>query len=188
MRTWTVHLPREAAPGDPAAYDRAILVRDGFVWSAFFFSVLWMLWHRLWLAAILTLAVFLGLSWGLPEFEIGEGPAMVISLLVSILIGLEASTIRRWTYERRGLPVRDVVAAPDYDRADALACARFLARGEVAPPPVVAPAVVPAPAMPAPVDFGKRPPRDDAEPAATGANAPTSAADAQPAPETEPRA
>jgi hypothetical protein len=140
MRTYTVHLPRGAKPTDPAAYERAILVRDGFNWAAFFFSVLWMLWHRLWLAAVLTLIALVAFSAALDALEIAPDMAALASLLVAILIGLEASSLRRWTYARRGMPVADVVAAPDYDGADALACARFMARAAAArtpqgPPP-----------------------------------------------------
>lgn len=128
MRTYTVHLPPGATPGDPLAFERALLVRDGFNWAAFFFTVLWMLWHRLWLAALLTALVFVGLSWGLAELGLGEGTSSLVAILLSILIGLESSTFRRWTYARRGMPVADVVAALDHEQADALACRRFLER------------------------------------------------------------
>ena len=36
-------------------------------------------------------------------------------VLVSILIGLEASSLRRWTYARVGRPVRDAVIAASTD-------------------------------------------------------------------------
>ncbi|WP_052341047.1 DUF2628 domain-containing protein [Salinarimonas rosea] len=152
MRTYTVHLPRGAAPGDAAVVERAILVRDGFNWAAFFFSVLWMLWHRLWLAALATFVVVVAVSVALEALPVGDGVAVLASLLVALLIGLEASSLRRWTYARRGMPMVDVVAAPSYDEADALACARLVARssesGRTPPPP---PAVVPPPPPSAPV-------------------------------------
>ncbi|WP_349369524.1 DUF2628 domain-containing protein [Salinarimonas sp.] len=141
MRTYTVHLPRDAKPGDPAAYERATLVRDGFNWAAFFFSVLWMLWHRLWLAALLTLIVLVAFSMALDALGIAQDMAALASLLLASLIGLEASTLRRWTYARRGMPIVDVVSAPDHDAADALACRRFMDRAAAAasvpvPPPL----------------------------------------------------
>jgi hypothetical protein len=141
MRTYTVHLPRDAKPGDPRGYERAVLVRDGFNWAAFFFSVLWMLWHRLWLAAALTLIVLVAFSAALEALEVGEGAAALASLFLAVLIGLEASTLRRWTYGRRGRPVADVVSAPDYESADALAGRRYMERAETArtPPPVPPP-------------------------------------------------
>ncbi|WP_372426880.1 DUF2628 domain-containing protein [Salinarimonas chemoclinalis] len=171
MRTYTVHLPRGAAPGDAAAFDRAILVRDGFNWAAFFFSVLWMLWHRLWLAALATLLAVVAFSVALEALEVGEGAAALASLLLALLIGLEASSLRRWTYARRGMPMVDVVAAPTYDEADALACARLVATREERPatpppPPADLPPAAPPPAPPPPepgrpsadiVRFGLRP-------------------------------
>ncbi|GGK32207.1 DUF2628 domain-containing protein [Salinarimonas ramus] len=139
MRTYTVHLPGDARVGDPAAYERAVLVRDGFVWPAFFFSVLWMLWHRLWLAAIASVVALAAFSWALGALGVDPGAAVLANLLVSVLIGLEASSLRRWTYARRGWRIVDVVSAPGYDEADALACARWMA---LAARPAPAPALV----------------------------------------------
>lgn len=144
MRTYTVHLPRDLKPGDPGSYERAVLVRDGFNWAAFFFSVLWMLWHRLWLAALLALIVLVAFSLALDALGIVPDMAALASLLLATLIGLEASTLRRWTYARRGMPIVDVVSAPDHDAADALACRRFMDRAEAArrppePPPLPPP-------------------------------------------------
>ncbi|MGJ3262309.1 MAG: DUF2628 domain-containing protein [Salinarimonas sp.] len=159
MRTYTVHLPRDAKPGDPRALERAFLVRDGFNWAAFFFSVLWMLWHRLWLAAP-GAVVGGGAVWrALEGLESGEGAAALASLLLAVLIGLEASSLRRWTYARRGMPVTDVVAAQTHDAADALACARFMERARMPPPPPP-PAVVPPPPPPPPERW-QRPERGD---------------------------
>lgn len=146
MRTYTVHLPRDAKPGDARGFERAILVRDGFNWAAFFFSVLWMLWHRLWLAALATLLVLVGASAALEALAISEGAAALASVLLAVLIGLEGSSLRRWTYARRGSPVVDVVSAPDYESADALACSRFVARAEAARAPMPVPPPLPPPA------------------------------------------
>ncbi|MGP9818413.1 DUF2628 domain-containing protein [Salinarimonas sp. NSM] len=162
MRTYTVHLPRDAAPGDAAAFERAVLVRDGFNWAAFFFSVLWMLWHRLWLAALATLVAVVALSVALDALEVGEGAAALASLLLAVLIGLEASSLRRWTYARRGMPMVDVVAAPSYDEADALACARLVGmhgEGETASPPAEIPPAPHEPARP----IAEQPARPSAE-------------------------
>lgn len=146
MRTYTVHLPRDATPGDPRAFEDAVLVRDGFAWGAFFFSVLWMLWHRLWLSALLTVVLLVAVSAALDALAIRDGAAALATLLVALLIGLEASTLRRWTYARRGRPVADVVSAPDYESADALACRRFVERAEAArTSPAVPPPLPPEP-------------------------------------------
>ena len=58
MSTFTLHLPRDARPGDPFALDEAEVVKDAFSWGAFFFTFLWFFVHRLWLAGF---GVLLGL-------------------------------------------------------------------------------------------------------------------------------
>ena len=127
LRTYTLHLPAEAMRGDPLALDRARLVPDGFAWGAFAFTVLWFLRHRLWLASLLVLAVLVGLAVGGRAIGLPVTAQFLISLLAAILIGFEASSLRRWTYGRRGLPVRDAVQAASLDEAEARAATRWLA-------------------------------------------------------------
>lgn len=146
MRSYTLHLPPEAAAGDAHGLDRAKLVPDGFSWAAFAFSFLWFLYHRLWLAALivlvgLALVAGAGLSLGL-----GTGAGVAIALLVSVLIGLEASSLRRWTLARNGWPARDAVAAHSADEAEAKAMARWL---DPRQPPT-------APRAPFPAGSGRR--------------------------------
>ena len=113
MTTYTLHVPDEVDPGEPEALDQAKLVPDAFVLPAFWFSALWFFWHRLWLAGLLVLAAEV-LVWG-AGLALGLHPAagFAIALLLSWLIGLEASSLRRWTYARTGRPIRDAVTASD---------------------------------------------------------------------------
>src|ERR671913_35205 len=62
MKTYTLHLPARAAAGDAEAIERAVLVRDGFSWGAFFFSFLWFFVRRLWLAGLIVLAAIAALE------------------------------------------------------------------------------------------------------------------------------
>lgn len=126
MRSYTLHLPQEARPGASHDLDRAQLVPDGFSRAAFAFSVLWFLYHRLWIAAGL---VFAGLcATALAGYGLGLSPVAgtVITLLVSLLIGMEASSLRRWTLARNGRPARDAVVAFGADEAEVKAMARWL--------------------------------------------------------------
>ncbi|WP_232631128.1 DUF2628 domain-containing protein [Methylobacterium sp. Leaf118] len=148
LRTYTLHVPEGAVRGDPLALERAQLVRDGFSWSAFAFTVLWFVRHRLWLAALLVLAglvilALIGRSLGLPP-----AAGVLVSLLASLLVGLEASSLRRWTYGRRGSPARDAVIAATHEEAEMKAATRWL-DPEAARRPAVANSA-PAPARPAP--------------------------------------
>jgi hypothetical protein len=126
MVSYSVHLPVDATVGDPAALDRLVVVRDGFSVFAFSFHVLWMLWHRLWLAALGLFLVLVAGAFAMDWLGLPTGAAFAIQLLVSLLIGLEASSLRRWTLRRKGLPMRDVVVADNLDEAEEKAIARWL--------------------------------------------------------------
>lgn len=128
MRSYTLHLPPEARPGEALGLDRAVLVRDGFSWGAFVFTVLWFFYHRLWLAG---LGVLVGLGAAIAAMAflgLAPGATSLILLLLSLLVGLEASSLRRWTLARRGRPARDAVLARDAAEAEAKALERWLRR------------------------------------------------------------
>jgi hypothetical protein len=97
-----------------------VLVREGFSWLAFLFNVLWLLWHRLWLAALgyLVLAVLVGAL--LP----GGGVGFAAGLALQFLLGAHANDLRRWALARRGYAQAHVVAERDQDAA----LARLLAQ------------------------------------------------------------
>jgi hypothetical protein len=126
MKTYTLHVPAEAPPGDALALDRAVLVRDGFSWGAFFFSFLWFFAHRLWLAGLMVLVAAVGLGAALQILRVGEGATFWAEILLAVLVGLEAGSLRRWTLERRGRPAVDVVAAQDREEAETKAFGRWL--------------------------------------------------------------
>jgi predicted lipid-binding transport protein (Tim44 family) len=135
MRTYTLHLPKGALAGEAYGLDRAQLVPDGFSWRAFAFGPLWFLYHRLWVAALgvtalLVGAAFLGRFLGLNNLS-----GSAITLLLLVLIGLEASSLRRWTYARRGRPARDAVVAASAIEAERKALARWLEPTSAAPAP-----------------------------------------------------
>jgi hypothetical protein len=102
MRVYSVHEPPVRGLDPLPDAERFVFVRDGFYFRAFLFAPLWMLWHRMWLvllcyvigSAVLETALVL----------VGATPAdvTVVALLISLLVGLEASTLRRFTLNRRG--------------------------------------------------------------------------------------
>ena len=123
--TYTLHVPASAEPGDPEALEDAELVKDGFAWGAFLFTFLWFFWNRLWLAGLAVLVAVVGLPFALQALRVGTGAAFLAELLLSILIGLEANSLRRWTLRRRK-PAVDVVTASDLEEAEAKAFSRWL--------------------------------------------------------------
>jgi hypothetical protein len=132
MRTYTLHLPAGATPGDPDGLDRADLVRDGFSWGAFFFTVLWFFAHRLWLAGLGVLVALVVLVVLCALLSVVPGAAFLAWLLASLLVGLEANSLRRWTYSRRGRPAVGVVTAVDEEEAALKAFATWLGPRDLA--------------------------------------------------------
>jgi hypothetical protein len=126
MKTYTLHLPADGQEGDPKALERAELVKDGFTWSAFFFTFLWFFYHRLWLAGIAVLVALLAVGFLFGVLRVPPFQATLAQFLIQILIGLEASSLRRWTLARRGRPAVDVVTASNIDEAATKAFGRFL--------------------------------------------------------------
>ncbi|MXQ11851.1 DUF2628 domain-containing protein [Microvirga makkahensis] len=146
MTTYTLHLPRDARPGDPAALEEAELVKDAFSWGAFFFTFLWFFVHRLWLAGLAVLTLVFAFGGLLQMLNVHDAAGTVAALLLQVLIGLEANSLRRWTLSRRGLALADVVTAADRDEAEAKAFARWLSQRPASAPPRN-PAAAPVPSI-----------------------------------------
>jgi len=118
MATYTVHEPplkEDEARPDPA---RFVFVRDGFYFWAFLLSPLWMLRRRLWLVLLgyilLTIAINVGLYLG------GASTAVMLAAgaLVSLLIGFEAASLRRFTLARRGWSNVGIVVGDSIEAAE----------------------------------------------------------------------
>ncbi len=105
MRAWTLHLPPEGEAGRP------LLLREGFSLWAALLGPLWLLWHRCWLAAPLVLLADVALA--LLPGALG----LALPLLLSLLLGFHGRDVLRWTRERRGWRLAQVVLAADEERA-----------------------------------------------------------------------
>jgi hypothetical protein len=113
MRIYTVHVRTPAE-----RLDRDVqLVKEGFSWPAFFFSVVWALWSGLWLAAAVFLAI--EILWMTAFQWLGLPPLIdaVISLGLAVAIGFVANDLKRATLFRRGYAEIGVVAGTDRDAA-----------------------------------------------------------------------
>jgi hypothetical protein len=132
MAIYVVMEPPAANAAEAA--ERAVLIRDGFAFLAFLVPPLWLLWHRLWIEAAFAFAAGVGLT-ALGEVA-GLGFAgALLSLLVSIFVGLEGAALRINSLRRRGWREWGVVEASDIAEAEI----RYLAgeeEGEVVSPSV----------------------------------------------------
>lgn len=118
MAIYTVHEPPLKNGATAPDADRVRFIRDGFYFWAFLLGPIWMLWRRLWLVTFLYV-VFLGLLHaGFWYFRLGDWAQFLINAGIAVLIGLEASTLQRWTLSRRGWKEVATVVGDDLETAE----------------------------------------------------------------------
>jgi hypothetical protein len=98
--------------------DRVIFLHERFSLGAFLFAPPWMIRHRLWLVLIFYLVGMGLIAYGLRVSGAGWIVVALVFALVHLLIGLEATTLVRWTRIRRGWRECGVVIADDLDMAE----------------------------------------------------------------------
>jgi len=100
MAVYTVHEPRMGKDGSVATPERYRFVRDGFYFWALLLGPLWMLWHGLWLVLLGYLVVTAGVQVGLFMLGVSAVVRLAVGLLIALLVGVEAGTLRRWSLRR----------------------------------------------------------------------------------------
>jgi len=127
MRVYTVHAP-VASGADLAAADKFVFVRDGFHFWAAVATVIWLLWHRLWLVLIGWIALTLAINFGMGALGASRGTILVVDVLMALLMGLEAASLQRWTLSRGKWRQLDIVVADDAEAAEHRFFDRWTAR------------------------------------------------------------
>jgi hypothetical protein len=118
MSVFTVHEPPARASEAFASPERFAFVRDGFSFWAFLIGPIWMLWRRLWLVFVIYLAFSALVHAGLWAAGASGGVRVFVSLLIALLVGVEAGSLRRWTLGRRRWRELGVVVARNRDEAE----------------------------------------------------------------------
>jgi hypothetical protein len=118
MPVFTVHAPRATSDRSAADPDRFVFVRDGFHFWAFVLAPLWMLRYRLWLALVIYFAVTAAIDLVLYSVGVRGNAMFVAAFVLALLVGFEASTLRRWKLARRGWTNLGVVVGRDREDAE----------------------------------------------------------------------
>jgi hypothetical protein len=103
VRIWTVHLRDNAPP---------VLVREGFSLGAAVFGPIWLALHRAWVPAALALAVWVAI-----DILTADGTRLVLDAGLIVLLGLSGHDLRRWSLDRRGFTLAEVVTARNTETA-----------------------------------------------------------------------
>lgn len=144
MAFYTVLIP---PPGGSERDDieRARLLPERFSWLAFFFTGVWLLAKRLWLAALLFVLVWGALLYAQSELGLRGGAALLAQLAIGLFLGLEGQNLIARKLQRKGWRLADVVEAPDLASAERRYFERVLAGA-----PAVAPREAAAPGIASP--------------------------------------
>jgi hypothetical protein len=111
--TYTVHVRgRGRADAD------VVFVKDGFSWPAFFFTLIWALWHRLWMFALIVAASGFAIAIVSELLLLDPVTDAAIGLAWSVLVGFEANDARRRALERRDFDTEDVVLGQTLAQAE----------------------------------------------------------------------
>jgi hypothetical protein len=130
MPVYTVHAPA-ASNMDFRATDRFAFVRDGFhVWAAIF-GLVWLAWHRLWLALIGWIVLMTVIDIAMVRLGVDGGTVFLVDALLALLLGFEAASLQRWTLSRRKWRQLDIVVADGEEAAERRFFDRWTARQRV---------------------------------------------------------
>ena len=118
MAIYTVHEPPRRDNETSPNPERFVFVRDGFYLWAFLLTPLWMLRHRLWLVLLAYIVLVGALDVGLVLLGASPEAMLAVNALLSLLIGFEAASLRRFTLGRRGWANVGVVVGDNLETAE----------------------------------------------------------------------
>lgn len=148
MATYTVHAPPGTEP-TPEGAARVCFVKEGFSFWALVLPVVWLLWHRLWLALLGYLLVVAALVYA--DRFIDDTAVTIVAVLFAFWFALEARQIRRWTYDLHGWRMIGLVEADGQEAAEFRFFSSWADAAPVASPDEVTP---PPPPVPPPAPRG----------------------------------
>lgn len=94
---------------DPA--DRVVLLREGFAFWAFIFTVFWLIAKQRWWVLGMYIAVATVVAWGSELLHLSEISAMLLQLWLQLILGYHASDFEAWVLKRRGYRLAGLLAA-----------------------------------------------------------------------------
>lgn len=119
MAVYTVHAPASYYATDVRTTpDKLVFVRDGFYFWAFVAAIIWLIWHRLWLALVAYLAVSVVAEIAMSAAGVGAGARFLVMAVIALLVGLEAGSLRRWKLSRGKWLQLDIVVADSEEAAE----------------------------------------------------------------------
>ena len=113
MRVFTIHFQNYS----PALDRNAVVVAEGFCWTAFFVAPLWAATHRMWFLALGFSAVYALIFLFSDLAGLGQMTTLAFFSGAAAIIGFCANDLRRTSLKSRGWDLAGLVAAPNRDTA-----------------------------------------------------------------------
>lgn len=112
MAQFTVLEPPDGKP------ERVAVVRDGFSLWALLFTVLWALWNRMWVVAMLLFALSAVLMAAVNLQWLPPGLAALIHFGIALIFGFEARNLQVRSLERAGFGRAEFIVASGREAAE----------------------------------------------------------------------
>lgn len=117
MTTYTIHHPSSDADEIISAPEKTIFIKEGFSWSALVTQFIWLICHRLWIAAVLYIALFVAVVVLVIFVATPEWRVVVIAAL-AVLFAFEANDIRRFFTDLKGYKTVGLVFGGSFEECE----------------------------------------------------------------------
>ena len=99
------------------AAEKTVFVRDAFSILALAFPIVWLFWHRLWIAGGGALVLFIAVSAFASQNSDYFGVIIVFNILLSLAVAIEGSAWRMTALRFSGYKYRSVIEAENLEQA-----------------------------------------------------------------------
>jgi len=118
MAIYTVHAPVSYGTDVRTTDDKVVFVRDGFYVWAFLAALIWLIWHRLWLALFAYIAISVLAEILFKWIGLGIEARFVVMFVFALLMGFEAGSLKRWKLSRGKWRQLAVISASSEEEAE----------------------------------------------------------------------
>jgi hypothetical protein len=118
MPVYTVHAPKSYGADVRTKPEKVVFVRDGFYVWAFLIGLFWLIWNRLWLTLIGYIVIQFAVEVALRKLGASADARLFVMFVIALFMGLEAGSLKRWTFSRGKWRQIDVIVADDEETAE----------------------------------------------------------------------
>ena len=114
MKTYSVQILPWSAADDA----EAVLINEGFNWTALIFGPFWALWHGMWRTAIVLLIIGVVIGGAGALTGLAPDAVSLVQILIQFGLGLWGNDLRRAALTRQGYVERTIVAGRNQTEAE----------------------------------------------------------------------